>query len=145
MLKGLEDGGITPVIKHLPGHGRAPVDSHEALPVVSLNHATLRATDFVPFKALAKASTTAWGMTAHVIYSDLDPDYVATQSKRIIAKIIRQEIGFQGFLVSDCLTMKALSGNFTDRAKSVLQAGCDAVLMCKGTIDEFAAVAMGCR
>ena len=143
MLHGLEDGGITPVIKHLPGHGRAPVDSHKELPVVDLDHASLSATDFVPFKALAKASTIAWGMTAHVIYSDLDPDHVATQSSKVITKIIRGEIGFQGFLVSDCLTMKALSGSFTDKAKLSLNAGCDAVLMCKGTIAEFEDVAIG--
>ena len=136
-LRGLEKGGITPVIKHLPGHGRAPVDSHEALPVVDLNHAALSATDFLPFKALAKESTVAWGMTAHVIYSDIDPDKVATQSRKVISQIIRKEIGFQGFLVSDCLTMKALSGSFAEKAKSSLDAGCDAVLMCKGSIADF--------
>ncbi len=141
MLKGLEDGGITAVIKHLPGHGRAPVDSHEELPVVETPLAILKQTDFVPFKALTAASKLAWGMTAHVIYSDLDPVNVATQSKHIIDSIIRTEIGFKGFLVSDCLTMKALNGSFTEKAQRSLAAGCDAVLMCKGTIEEYEAVA----
>ena len=144
MLKGLEDGGIIPVIKHLPGHGRAPVDSHEELPVVDIDHAMLNQTDFVPFKELAKASKTAWGMTAHVIYSDIDAVNVATQSSHVIDSIIRTEIGFKGFLVSDCLTMKALSGSFEDKARKSLQAGCDAVLMCKGTVQEFEDVARGC-
>lgn len=144
MLKGLEDGGIVPVIKHLPGHGRAPVDSHEELPVVDIDHAMLNQTDFVSFKSLAKASKTAWGMTAHVIYSDIDPVNVATQSSHLIESIIRTEIGFKGFLVSDCLTMKALSGSFEDKARKSLQAGCDAVLMCKGTVQEFEEVARGC-
>jgi beta-N-acetylhexosaminidase len=144
MLKGLEDGGIIPVIKHLPGHGRAPVDSHEELPVVDIDHAMLNQTDFVPFKELAKASKTAWGMTAHVIYSDIDAVNVATQSSHVIDSIIRTEIGFKGFLVSDCLTMKALSGSFEDKARKSLQAGCVAVLMCKGTVQEFEDVARGC-
>lgn len=145
MLKGLEDGGIIPVIKHLPGHGRAPVDSHEELPIVDIDRATLEQTDFVPFKALASASKIAWGMTAHVIYSALDAENVATQSNSVIQSIIRDELGFKGFLVSDCLTMKALSGNFKEKAKKALLAGCDAVLMCKGTIAEFEDVARGCR
>ena len=145
MLKALEDGGIIPVIKHLPGHGRAPVDSHEELPVVEIDYATLNQTDFVPFKALAKASKIAWGMTAHVIYSDIDPINVATQSRHVIDSIIRTEIGFKGFLVSDCLTMKALSGSFEEKARKSLQAGCDAVLMCKGTVQEFEDVARGCE
>lgn len=145
MLKGLEDGGIIPVIKHLPGHGRAPVDSHEALPVVEVDHATLQRTDFIPFNTLSSASSKAWGMTAHVIYSDLDTENVATQSSIIIESIIRKEIGFKGFLISDCLTMKALSGSFEEKAKKSLLAGCDAVLMCKGAIAEFEEVARGCR
>lgn len=145
MLKGLEEGGITAVIKHLPGHGRAPVDSHEELPVVDTPYGILTQTDFVPFKALAKASDKAWGMTAHVIYSDLDPVNVATQSKHVIDTIIRGEIGFKGFLVSDCLTMKALSDRFSEKAQRSLAAGCDAVLMCKGTIEEYEEVALGCE
>jgi beta-N-acetylhexosaminidase len=145
MLKGLEDGDIIPVIKHLPGHGRAPVDSHKELPIVDVDYATLQQTDFMPFKALALASKKAWGMTAHVIYSDLDPVNVATHSKHIIDQVIRDEIGFKGFLVSDCLTMKALSGSFAEKAQKSLQAGCDAVLMCKGTIEEYDEVARGCE
>ena len=143
MLKGLEDGGIIPVIKHLPGHGRAPVDSHEELPVVDTDYATLNVTDFVPFKNLAKESDKAWGMTAHVIYSDIDSLNVATQSSKMVSDVIRGEIGFKGFLVSDCLTMKALSGSFSEKAERSLKAGCDAVLMCKGTIAEYEEVAKG--
>ncbi len=143
MLKGLEDGGITAVIKHLPGHGRAPVDSHEELPIVETSYETLKKTDFIPFKALAAASKSAWGMTAHVIYSDLDPVNVATQSSHVIDSIIRSEISFKGFLVSDCLTMKALSGTYAEKAQKSLAAGCDAVLMCKGTVQEFEDVAKG--
>ncbi len=145
MLKGLEDGGVTAVIKHLPGHGRAPVDSHEELPVVHADYATLLSTDFAPFKALAKASNLVWGMTAHVIYSSMDPLNVATQSCKVISDVVRGEIGFKGFLVSDCLTMKALQGSFAEKAKLSINAGCDAVLMCKGTIAEFEDVAMGCE
>ncbi len=145
MLMGLEDGGIIPVIKHLPGHGRAPVDSHEELPIVDTDLTTLRQTDFLPFKALASANETAWGMTAHVIYSEIDPVNVATQSRHIIEEIVRTEIGFKGFLVSDCLTMKALAGNFEEKTRKSLQAGCDAVLMCKGSVEEFADVARGCE
>lgn len=143
MLQGLEAGGVTAVIKHLPGHGRAPVDSHEELPVVETSVADLRSSDFIPFKALAKVSNKSWGMTAHVIYSDIDQHNVATNSKKIISEIIRDDIGFKGFLVSDCLTMKALSGNFADKAKLAITAGCDAVLMCQGTLEEYAEVASG--
>jgi beta-N-acetylhexosaminidase len=143
MLQGLEAGGVTAVIKHLPGHGRAPVDSHEELPVVATSLTDLRNSDFVPFKELAKASSKAWGMTAHVIYSDIDKNNVATHSQKIIDEIIRSEIGFKGFLVSDCLTMKALSGSFADKAKLAIQAGCDAVLMCQGTLEAYAEVASG--
>ena len=145
MLKGLEDGGMTAVIKHMPGHGRAPVDSHEELPIVDTDSAILNASDFVPFKSLAKASKLAWGMTAHVIYSAIDPLNVATQSSKVISDVIRGQIGFKGFLVSDCLTMKALTGSFAEKTKLSLNAGCDAVLMCKGTIAEYEEVAMGCE
>lgn len=143
MLKGLEAGGVTSVIKHLPGHGRAPVDSHEELPVVDTSLQQLRRTDFIPFKELSKVSNKAWGMTAHVIYSDIDKSNVATQSSKIINEIIREEIGFKGFLVSDCLTMKALTGSFKEKAKLAIEAGCDAVLMCQGKIAEYEEVASG--
>lgn len=143
MLSGLKDGGVTAVIKHLPGHGRAPVDSHEELPVVDVDYATLLSTDFAPFKALSKASNLAWGMTAHVIYDAIDPLNVATQSSKVINEVIRGEIGFKGFLVSDCLTMKALTGSFAEKAKLSLKAGCDAVLMCNGTLTEYEEVAIG--
>lgn len=145
MLQGLEDGGVIPVIKHMPGHGRAPVDSHEELPIVDTNYATLTSSDFVPFKALAKASDKIWGMTAHVIYSDIDPLNVATQSSKIINDVIRGEIDFKGFLVSDCLTMKALTGSFAEKAERSFKSGCDAVLMCKGTLAEYEDVAKGCK
>lgn len=143
MLKGLEDGGVIPVIKHLPGHGRAPVDSHLELPIVNTDLTTLRNTDFTPFKALSALNSSAWGMTAHVIYRDIDPENVATHSKLTIDSIIRNEIGFKGFLVSDCLTMKALTGSFAEKSKKAIDSGCDAVLMCQGPLEDFEDAARG--
>lgn len=145
MLKGFEDEGITAVIKHLPGHGRAPVDSHEELPIVTTELNELKQTDFLPFKNLSKKSTKAWGMTAHVIYSAIDKENVATHSTTIINEIIRKEIGFNGFLVSDCLTMKALSGTFEEKAFKSIKAGCNAVLMCNGSLKEYQSVADGIK
>jgi beta-N-acetylhexosaminidase len=136
--QGLLDGGVLPVIKHIPGHGRGAADSHLALPVVDTPHDELSATDFVPFKALNK---TGMAMTAHVTYSSLDPKQPATLSKKVIAKIIRKEIGFKGLLMSDDVSMKALSGDFASRARAILNAGCDTVLHCNGDMDEMRALA----
>lgn len=139
-MTGLMKGGVAPIIKHIPGHGRALVDSHKGLPVVDASREDLQNTDFAPFRALHMA---AWAMTAHVVYSDLDPERPATLSASVIAEVIRKQIGFQGVLVSDDLSMKALSGDFSDRTRAALQAGCDVALHCNGDMDEMVQVAQG--
>jgi beta-N-acetylhexosaminidase len=141
MCDGLLAGGALPVIKHIPGHGRARADSHKELPRVDTPLAELRAYDFKPFKALADQPI---GMTAHVVYEAIDPDRPATTSPLAI-DLIRSEIGFDGVLVSDDLSMKALSGDFKERAEAALAAGCDVVLHCNGDMAEMRAVANGTR
>jgi beta-N-acetylhexosaminidase len=136
--QGLLDGGVLPVIKHIPGHGRALADSHAELPVVTESRAVLEGSDFVPFRALADLP---WAMTAHVLYTAIDPDRPATTSTRIIADIIRGHIGFGGVLVSDDISMEALKGDLASRARTCLAAGCDAVLHCTGALAEMRAVA----
>jgi beta-N-acetylhexosaminidase len=131
---GLLAGGVLPVVKHIPGHGRARADSHLELPAVDAAHETLSATDFAPFKALADQP---WAMTAHIRYTALDPAKPCTISRRIISDIVRGEIGFSGVLVSDDLGMKALEGTFSTRAEAALEAGCDVVLHCSGVLDEM--------
>jgi len=135
---GLRSTGITPVIKHAPGHGRALVDSHHELPRVDASLAELRHADFVPFKRLADMP---WAITAHVVYTAIDPEHPATTSSTVIADIIRGEIGFAGVLVSDDLSMEALKGDIGDRARRALAAGCDLALHCNGKLDEMRAVA----
>ncbi len=135
---GLLAGGVLPVIKHIPGHGRAGVDSHAALPVVDADRATLERTDFAPFCAL---SAMPWAMTAHVVYTALDPDRPATTSARVIGEVVRDWIGFEGLLVSDDLCMNALSGSMAERAEATLSAGVDVVLHCNGNHAEMEAVA----
>lgn len=137
MCEGLMDGRVIPVVKHIPGHGRAKADSHESLPVVDTDKATLEKTDFKVFKNLADAP---WAMTAHILYTALDNVSPATHSKAII-RIIREEIGFKGVLVSDDLSMKALQGSFADRTTRVLEAGCDVVLHCNGDMKEMEEIA----
>ena len=134
---GLADGGVLGVVKHLPGHGRADVDSHLSLPVVEADLAALKAEDFAPFRALADATL---GMTAHIVYAAIDPDRCATLSPVVIDGIIRGEIGFDGLLMTDDLSMKALRGGFAERARDSLAAGCDVVLHCNGDMDEMAAI-----
>lgn len=138
-IHALLKGGITPVMKHIPGHGAATCDSHKALPVVDLSLEDLEP-HFAPFKANA---TCPWAMTAHIVYSALDPHHPATQSFFIIQEIIRKKLGFQGFLVSDDLGMAALSGTFAERAAKSLEAGCDAVLHCSGLLNEMTDVMKG--
>jgi beta-N-acetylhexosaminidase len=138
VCEGLLAAGITPVLKHLPGHGRALVDSHHALPEVGASLAALRQTDFVPFRRLADMP---WAMTCHVLYKAIDPLRSATTSPIVIADIIRGEIGFKGVLVSDDLSMNALQGDVGDRAKRAREAGCDLALHCNGRLDEMRAVA----
>ena len=137
---GLMAGGITAVIKHVPGHGRALIDSHKDLPRVDASVADLQDTDFAPFKALHMAP---WAMTAHVVYEALDADHPATTSVPVIEDVIRRHIGFRGLLLSDDLSMKALSGGFEDRARACLEAGCDVALHCNGDMDEMRQVARG--
>lgn len=134
----LKEGGVQPVIKHIPGHGRALVDSHEALPVVGASVEELEQTDFEPFKAVKDA---AFAMTAHIVYSDIDPDQPATLSRIVISRIIRMKLGFTGLLMTDDLSMKALSGDIGELAKASLKAGCDLALHCNGDMDEMKAIA----
>ena len=139
---GLLAGGVAPVIKHMPGHGRATVDSHLDLPVVDAGHEELSRVDFAPF---AMAAGMPWGMSAHVTYTALDGQRPATQSPTVIAQIIRGEIGFAGLLVSDDICMAALKGDAGERASAALAAGCDAVLHCNGDVDEMERVAAAAR
>ncbi len=138
---GLLDGGVLPVIKHLPGHGRASVDSHKVLPVVDASRKDLETVDFAPFRALRHIP---WGMTAHVIYTNLDAMAPATTSATVIETAIRRAIGFDGLLLSDDLSMEALSGDLGTRAAAALGAGCDVVLHCNGERAEMEAVAGAC-
>ena len=138
VMEGLLDEGVLPVIKHIPGHGRAMVDSHLALPVVEASLAELEAQDFPPFRQLRHAP---WAMTAHVVYTALDATAPATTSAKVIAQVIRGAIGFDGVLISDDLSMKALGGRFEDRTTASLAAGCDVVLHCNGEMAEMLAIA----
>jgi len=137
-IDGLLAGGVAPVIKHIPGHGRALADSHLALPVVDTPLEVLEHTDFAPFRALADAPM---AMTAHVTYSDIDPDACATLSHRVIETVIRGHIGFDGLLMSDDLSMKALGGGFDERTERAIAAGCDLVLHCNGDMAEMLPIA----
>ena len=136
VCEGLTAGGVLPVVKHMPGHGRAGADSHTALPVVETDRATLAATDFAPFRALADQPL---AMTAHVLYTALDAGRPATLSPDCIAAI-RGEIGFDGLLMSDDIAMGALTGPMGARAAQAVAAGCDVVLHCTGDRDEAQAV-----
>jgi beta-N-acetylhexosaminidase len=135
---GLADGGVLPVLKHMPGHGRAAADSHKRLPVVSTERATLEATDFAAFRAL---SALPMGMTAHVVFSAFDAVAPATTSARIVEGVIRDSIGFQGLLMSDDVSMGALSGTIAGRTRAAIAAGCDVVLHCNGELGEMREVA----
>jgi len=134
----LMQGGVLPVIKHMPGHGRAKVDSHHLLPLVDAPRAELEAVDFLPFRLLRDMPL---GMSAHVVYSAIDPERPATLSPIVITEIIRGYIGFDGLLMTDDLSMKALSGDCGTRARDALKAGCDLVLHCNGDRTEMEAVA----
>jgi len=141
-LDGLNAGGIAGVIKHIPGHGRALVDSHLELPVVDAPHETIR-DEWLPFYKLAKRATIA--MSAHIVYPSLDPGCCATFSSDIINGVIRDSIGFKGLLMSDDIGMKALSGSFADRSLRCLDAGCDLVLHCSGDAQEMEEIAANIR
>ena len=135
---GLIDGGILPVMKHVPGHGRAGADSHLALPVVTATREVLEASDFQPFRLNLDLPA---AMTAHVVYSALDPDHPATISRRVVGEVVRGSIGFDGLLFSDDLSMKALPGTFREKAEGLFAAGVDIALHCNGDRREAADVA----
>ena len=135
VCRGLLAGSVTPVIKHIPGHGRAKVDSHFALPVVDTPHKVLSETDFKPFKYLSQSDMkmALWAMAAHVVYSDLDPDSAASVSRRITDEVIRKEMGFEGVLLADDISMKALGGTLESRVKDTLAAGMDLTMLCNAS------------
>jgi beta-N-acetylhexosaminidase len=138
VTEGLEQGGILPVLKHIPGHGRATADSHLRLPKVDTSKIELERTDFAAFRALGDLPM---AMTAHVVFSALDPAQPATTSATIIAQVIRGVIGFQGLLMSDDVSMNALAGSIAERTRAIFAAGCDVVLHCNGKLDEMREVA----
>ncbi|MFD1701377.1 beta-N-acetylhexosaminidase [Methylopila henanensis] len=138
VINGLLAGGVAPVIKHMPGHGRATVDSHYQLPTVTADRATLEASDFEPFRRLADCPI---GMTGHIVFEAIDPDRPATLSPVVIGEIVRGHIGFDGLLLSDDLSMKALSGPVGESAARALAAGCDIALHCNGEMGEMLQVA----
>jgi beta-N-acetylhexosaminidase len=135
---GLQQGGILPVLKHIPGHGRATADTHFRLPEVDTSKAELERTDFAAFQPLADLPM---AMTAHVVFSALDPAHPATTSATIIEQVIRGVIGFQGLLMSDDVSMNALAGSIAERTQAIIGAGCDMVLHCNGKLDEMHEVA----
>jgi beta-N-acetylhexosaminidase len=135
---GLMEGGVLPVLKHLPGHGRATADSHHHLPTVTADRASLETVDFAAFRPLAGL---ALGMTAHVVFSAYDPVAPATTSVTMVQDVIRDSIGFEGLLMSDDISMAALSGSLAERSVAALTAGCDVILHCNGSLEEMHAVA----
>jgi beta-N-acetylhexosaminidase len=138
VTEGLEQGGILPVLKHIPGHGRATADTHFRLPQVDTPMMELERTDFAAFQPLADLPM---AMTAHVVFSALDPAHPATTSATIIEQVIRGVIGFQGLLMSDDVSMNALAGSIAERTRDIISAGCDMVLHCNGKLDEMRQVA----
>jgi beta-N-acetylhexosaminidase len=138
VTEGLEAGGVLPVLKHIPGHGRATADTHFKLPTVDTPRGELERTDFAAFKPLADLPM---AMTAHVVFSAVDPAHPATTSATMIAEVIRGTIGFQGLLMSDDVSMNALSGNIAERTRAIFAAGCDMALHCNGNIEEMREVA----
>jgi len=140
--EGLIAGGVLPVIKHMPGHGRAGVDSHLNLPVVQASYEELDAVDFAPFRVL---SDMPMAMTAHVVYTAVDARGPSTTSRKAVRQVMRGAIGFDGLIMTDDLSMKALSGDFAQRARAALAAGCDVILHCNGDMAEMKGVVAGCR
>jgi beta-N-acetylhexosaminidase len=140
VAEGLMAGGVVPVMKHVPGHGRANCDSHLALPIVDDSLETLQRSDFQTFQELSDLPA---AMTAHVVFGAIDGQAPATTSRCVVVDIIRRAIGFDGLLMSDDLSMKALSGTMRSRAEATIAAGCDLVLHCNGDLEEMAAAAAG--
>jgi beta-N-acetylhexosaminidase len=137
-VAGLTEGGILPVMKHIPGHGRALVDSHHDLPIVTAGRLDLETHDFVPFTGFADCPM---AMTAHVVYQAIDPELPATLSRKVVRHVIRKVIGFNGLLMTDDLSMKALGGSFAKKASLAYDAGCDMLLHCNGVHAEMLEVA----
>jgi beta-N-acetylhexosaminidase len=135
---GLEQGGVLPVLKHIPGHGRATADTHFRLPTVDTPREELERTDFAAFRPLADLPM---AMTAHVVFSAFDPAHPATTSATMVSQVIRGAIGFQGLLMSDDVSMNALAGSISERTRAILAAGCDMVLHCNGKLEEMREVA----
>ena len=138
VTEGLQQGGVLPVLKHIPGHGRATADTHHLLPVVQTSRNDLETSDFAAFRPLADLPM---AMTAHVVFSAIDPAQPATTSATIIEQVIRGVIGFQGLLMSDDVSMNALAGSIAERTRAIVAAGCDMILHCNGKLDEMRQVA----
>lgn len=141
VMAGLMNGGVAPVIKHIPGHGRAEVDSHKALPHIAASRQTLEETDFIPFRALSEAPM---AMTAHAVY-ECNSRSAITVSKKSLTELIRAAIGFNGLVMSDDLDMKALKGGLTRKTERALTAGCDIALQCSGKLPDMVLVAKGAK
>jgi beta-N-acetylhexosaminidase len=137
-MQGLLAGGVLPVVKHIPGHGRAGADSHLSLPIVHASRDELERVDFPAFAALSDAPL---AMTAHVVYAEIDSEHPATLSATVVRSVIREAIGFSGLLMTDDLSMRALSGSLGERTRGALAAGCDVALHCNGDMDEMEEVA----
>jgi beta-N-acetylhexosaminidase len=137
-IAGFLDGGVLPVMKHIPGHGRATVDSHKELPRVSADRAELEAVDFHTFAGFADCPM---AMSAHVVFEAIDRHNPATLSKRVIRDVVRKQLGYNGLLMTDDLSMKALAGSFAEKTRNALEAGCDVVLHCGGDMSEMEQVA----
>lgn len=135
---GLKAGGMLPVMKHMPGHGRAMVDSHHLLPIVEASFDELARTDFLPFRALKNE---LMAMSAHIVFTAIDADHPATTSRKVVEDVIRGFIGFDGLLMSDDVSMNALAGDMEQRARGIVAAGLDLVLHCHGIMDEMQTVA----
>lgn len=138
VIEGMLEGGVLPVMKHMPGHGRASADTHFLLPRVPASAEQLSASDFVTFRSL---NFCPMGMTAHVVYEAIDGQRPATISPKVIRDVIRGEIGFEGLLLTDDISMQALSGSIGARTRAALFAGCDIVVHCNGKMDEMSEVA----
>lgn len=137
-MDGLMAGGVQPIVKHIPGHGRALVDSHIELPRCDAGAEALAGSDFLPFRLLRDAP---WAMTAHVLYTAIDPKAPATTSPSLVEQVIRGQIGFDGLLISDDLSMRALAGDMAEHATAAQLAGCDVLLLCNAGLEERRAVA----
>lgn len=146
VCRGLLAGGVTPVIKHIPGHGRAKVDSHHGLPVVDATRAELEAADFVPFRDMSAGAlhTALWAMAAHVVYTALDDKAPATLSPQVTADIIRKQIGFDGVLIADDISMKALGGSIEAKVQGTLAAGMDLTMLCNASFEDRRAALAAC-